>query len=74
MMAWKPSVNLLVRWYVGGDCLVRSTCSTEEMLVPLFSVARRRASWIEPMPLVGHQPSATSVLRPVSMLKRLSVA
>lgn len=37
MMAWKPSVNLFVRWNVGGFLCVRSSCRIAETLVPAFS-------------------------------------
>lgn len=37
MIDWKPSVNLLVRWNVGGVLVVRSSCRRALTAVPAFS-------------------------------------
>lgn len=40
MMFWNPSVNLFVRWNVGGVLVVRSSWRSAETDVPAFSCAR----------------------------------
>ena len=34
MIAWKPSVTLFVRWYVGGVSFVRIVCITDDTCAP----------------------------------------
>lgn len=41
MMFWNPSVNLFVRWNVGGVAVVRNWCKTAETEVLAFSCGPR---------------------------------
>ena len=42
MIDWKPSVNLFVRWNVGGFLAARSSCRMPDTLVPASSCSQMR--------------------------------